>query len=270
MKLRNLFFRQTTTLANNTAPTVMMAVVPLPEEPAPYQPGDAQRISIGEDVLWDTDLYPHLLITGPAETGKTTLQRRIIEHCIQHGDQWRVYGMDLSRKQFSSYVEHGAPVEHIAQTVSESIRDLRLIHDEMMRRLIKMRDQSLTSYRELVGELPAVMVVVDETYHVLPVIMTPAERAAAEFDVRIEALNILKELTSHGARAGIHISMATRVPAYGITGDLWKNLNCRVVTAPSGVEVSTLVLGDETASLLDAGESYIQRDKEGLVFRLHQ
>lgn len=272
MKIRNPFARRTASVSgadNPVSATVTTPTTPIEVTPAavPFVTGESQKITLGSDAVWDTEAHPHLLIAGPQDSGKTTLQRRVIDHCIQHKDDWLVYGMDLYRTQFVPYFDYGAPVEHVARTVSESILDLRSIQDEIRSRLIRMEKHGYKSYRELSGRLPAIMVVIDESYHVLPAIMTPAERAAMDkFDVRVEALGILKELSSYGSRAGIHISMATRVPEQGITDDLRKNMSCRVVTGVLPGESSKLMLGNESVSALMAGQGYIQFGKQGKTF----
>lgn len=270
MKVKNLFSKlaRRETKPDPAETDVMALVAPAPVPAAPFVPGEAQKIILGPDAVWDTGTHPHLLVAGPQGTGKTTLQRLIIEHCLNHETQWRIYGVDLYRTQLTSYVEYGAPVEHIARSVSESILDLRLVQDEMRGRLLKMKKHGVASYRELSGQVPAIMVIIDESYHILPAIMTPAARTAAEFDVRIESLNILKELMEHGARAGVHISMGTRAPDQGITDDLRKHMTCRVVTGASNVESSLLVLGNEEAVGLEKGQSYIQYGEEGRVFTI--
>ncbi|MBC9704864.1 MAG: hypothetical protein H9W81_07790 [Enterococcus sp.] len=271
MKIKNLLSR-----SSHPAPPAAVSApveIPVPAIPSPpVSDTDAYRFLLGagtEEVVWDSEAAPHLLIAGPQGSGKTQMQRMIIDHCLQYSERWRVYGIDLTKTALSPYVEYGSPVEHIAHSVPEGIRDLRLLHDEMMRRLLKMDAKGLADYRELDRSLPALMVVIDETYHILPAIMTPAQRASeTNFDVRVEALNILKELTRHGARAGLHVVMATRSPGYGITEDLWKNFTFRVVTGASNREASKLVLGNEVATNLGAGESYAQHGETGLVFSI--
>lgn len=273
MKLRNLFSRRhTSSLADTDEDSIPAPPTPVPEPDVvagpPFIPGEAQRIVLGPDAVWDTEANTHMLIAGPQDTGKSTLQRRVLDHCIQHKDEWRIYGMDLYQTQFTDYVDYGTPVEHIAHDVSSSILDLRLIQDEMRSRVIRMGKHGYKSYRELGGKIPSIMVVIDETYHVLPVIMTPAERAAAKFDVRIEALNILQELAVNGSRAGIHISMASCVPAERITDALRKTMTCRVVTGALPAETSQLMLGTDDAVGLMTGQGYIATGKQGKTFTI--
>lgn len=46
-------------------------------------------------VMWDTQKFPNLFITGSAGSGKTCTISNIIEHCLKHQDQWEVSVFDM-------------------------------------------------------------------------------------------------------------------------------------------------------------------------------
>lgn len=253
-------------------------VTKIPEY-APY-PGSSKgqwdKIPIGlgteGEVFWDVSKAPMSLITGTTGGGKSTIQRNIIFHCIQHSDRWRFLGIDVKRVELSPYVKYDPVVMGIATNVADGVEIIRYANEEMMNRYTEMEARGVNHFKDL-PEVPyALMVMVDETYMFLA--QSPAkssDEVKEENELKGEASKAIGDIARLGRAAGVHLVLATQRPdATVIYGELKQNLACRIAAGKADTIASQMTLDNDNATRLPGGikgRGYVQVFGEGEQFQ---
>ncbi|MBC9707546.1 MAG: hypothetical protein H9W81_22010 [Enterococcus sp.] len=259
----------------------MVSCAPVTKIPeyAPYpgsSKGEWDKIPLGlgteGEVFWDVSKAPMSLITGTTGGGKSTIQRNIIFHCIQHSDRWRFLGIDVKRVELSPYVKYDPVVMGIATNVADGVEIIRYANEEMMNRYTEMEARGVNHFKDL-PEVPyALMVLVDETYMFLA--QSPAkssDEVKEENELKGEASKAIGDIARLGRAAGVHLVLATQRPdATVIYGELKQNLACRIAAGKADTIASQMTLDNDNATRLPGnikGRGYVQVFGEGEQFQ---
>ena len=245
---------------------------------APY-PGSSDGewnkipVGVGTDgvVTWDVSVAPHALVTGTTGGGKSTIQRNLIFHCIQHSDRWRFLGIDVKRVELSPYVKYDPVVMGIATNVEDGVEIIRYANEEMMNRYEQMEGLGVNHFKDL-PEMPyALMVMIDESYMFLAPSGIKTDEGKAEDALKGEASKAIGDIARLGRAAGVHLVLATQRPdATVIYGELKQNLACRIAAGRMDSIASSMTLDNDNATRLPGnikGRGYIQAFGEGEQFQ---
>lgn len=223
------------------------------------------------DVVWDVSVAPHALITGTTGGGKSTIQRNLIFHCIQHSDRWRFLGIDVKRVELSPYVKYDPVVMGIATNVEDGVEIIRYANEEMMNRYEQMEQLGVNHFKDL-PEMPfALMVMIDESYMFLAPSGIKTDEGKEEDALKGEASKAIGDIARLGRAAGVHLVLATQRPdATVIYGELKQNLACRMAAGRMDGIASGMTLDNDNATRLPGnikGRGYIQTFGEGEQFQ---
>jgi len=188
------------------------------------------------------DAVPHVLLAGRAGSGKSNLLHVIIHGLAHHysPDELEFYLMDYKDGvEFNSYGGdqasgiQGLPHARLVATESDAeygITVLEHLQNELLRRNNLLKNsgaKDIKGYRQQVGSLPRILVVIDE----FQVLFQTDDTITA----RVNAL--LSDLLSRGRSAGMHILLATQSlrALLGVSGfaAVKAKLMCRIALASS-------------------------------------
>lgn len=245
-------------------------------------PGSADRpwneIPIGvvegknglEEYALNVSISPHIFISGSTGSGKSTVQRSIINHCLQHSEDWRFLGIDLSRVEFSPYAQYEPAVLAIASDVSESVNVLRYAKDEMMERYKKMETNGVSHFKGLPQHMNALMIMIDGAYNLLMPSGIKTEEGREEDALKAEATQLIGDIARLGRFTGIHLAISTsRIDKRLLPPLALSCITSRVVLGKTDSIASMLALGNENGTLTKSqrGAGYVQVGNEGQKFQ---
>ena len=242
-------------------------------------PGSANRkpneipIGVGADgeIVWDINVVPHALVTGTTGGGKSTIQRNLIFHCVQHPNDWRFLGIDVKRVELKPYLKYDPVVVGIATTLEDGVEICRYARDEMMDRYEKMEELGVNHYHDLPDKPFALMLMVDETYMFLAPSGLKTDEGKMEDELKGEASKILGDIARLGRASGVHLVLATQRPdAKVIYGELKQNLAARIAAGRMDSIASNMTLDNDNATRLPGnvkGRGFFQAFGEGEQFQ---
>jgi S-DNA-T family DNA segregation ATPase FtsK/SpoIIIE len=231
-------------------------------------------------VIWNPNSSAHLLLTGPAGSGKSVLERNIIFHCLQHPDKWRVLGVDFYRVELSPYEKYSPAVLGIAKDLEDAVEACRFAREEMYNRYGKMEELGVNNYQDLPDAPYGLIFIIDEVSHLLALSGVKSEEGKAEDELRNEAALLLRDIARLGRAAGIHLVIASQRPDSSILNAEFKaNMYTKIVMGRVDSLHSQLVLGNEEATQMlpltfrnghyrtVRGRGYIQDQNRGQQFQ---
>lgn len=245
---------------------------------APY-PGSADGewnkipLGLGTDgeLFWDVANAPMALVTGTTGGGKSTIQRNIIFHCIQHPDRWRFLGIDVKRVELSGFAKYEPVVMGIATDVPDGVEIIRYAKEEMEKRYQKMQDAGVNHFKDLPDKMHALMIMVDETFMFLSQSGIKTDEGKEEDALKGEASKLIGDIARLGRACGVHLILATQRPdATVIYGELKQNLAMRVAAGRADTIPSQMTLDNDEATRLPGhikGRGYLQVFGEGEQFQ---
>jgi hypothetical protein len=222
----------------------------------------------GRNVEEDLSEFPHLLVAGATNSGKSVFLRNLVLCLIAtYGpNDLKLLIIDPKQTDFSFFETLPHLMGGKIITSPEEARDrlLALVKEEMPRRQQVMRGRSLKikdfNARFPTEALPPVVAIIDE-YAQLLSIMGKKDREAFERD--------LMSLAAVARATGIHLILATQRPSADVvTGTLKANLPARIAfKVASGVD-SRIVLDTSGAENLLGRGDMLYRKSSGEVVRL--
>ncbi len=232
--------------------------------------------SIGDPIVEDLTLLPHLLVAGSTNSGKSTLLTTIITTLIatKSADEVRFVLSDTTGVEFGNFI--GAPhlVFDPATTVYKTLDHIEWLSNEVDRRLLAFAKRGCKNIIEYnmnstsVARLPYLVLVIDE----IADFMLHKHKAEDE-DVSVNKLfeNRLCLLVGRCRKTGIHVIASTQRPSVNIvTGSIKTNFPARLsLRLPSGVDSRTVLDTEGAEHLLIPGDMlYISPTRPGLT-RVH-
>jgi S-DNA-T family DNA segregation ATPase FtsK/SpoIIIE len=236
---------------------------------------------MGEFVIEDLPLLPHLLIAGATGSGKSTLLNSILASLIYTVPPTRVKLVlsDVKQVEFTNFV--GTP--HLMYPVSTSIADtmeqMEWLIDEVNRRLSLMARstaQNILQYNQVARTpMPYVVFVIDELAEILQD-QTKEEYTDADGKIKYRKRGKRAEyqlgLIAQKARAtGIHIIAATQRPSVRVVeGNIKANFPARVsFRLPSEADSRTILGTGGAEQLLSQGDMLYLSPNTPAIRRLH-
>ena len=232
--------------------------------------------SVGDPVIDDLTLLPHLLMAGSTNSGKSTLLTTIITTIIatKSADEVRLVLSDTTGVEFGHFI--GAPhlVFDPATTVYKTLDHIEWLSNEVDRRLLMFAKRSCKNIIEYnvnstnAEKLPYLVLIIDE----IADFMLHKHKTENE-DVSVNKLfeNKLCLLVGRCRKTGIHVIASTQRPSVNIvTGSIKTNFPARLsLRLPSGVDSRTVLDTEGAEHLLIPGDMlYISPTRPGLL-RVH-
>ncbi|MBR3680920.1 MAG: TIR domain-containing protein [Clostridia bacterium] len=205
------------------------------------------RDTVGSPVFGDIAKFPHLLISGITQTGKTTFLHSMIVTMITRvpKERLRLVLVDLKGVEFDIYNEEPhmlLPVIHDSVTAAKMLSELC---EEMERRyklFMDARVRSLEQYNETVAEsdrLARIIFIVDDYTDLV-------------FNHKKEIETAVMRLSQKSRAAGIHLILSTpRTEAATITGVLKANMPSRIAFRTFYPADSRMIIDTAEATELD-------------------
>jgi DNA segregation ATPase FtsK/SpoIIIE-like protein len=196
-------------------------------------------------VDWDVMHYPHLLLTGEGNSGKSVLQRNLFYHCLSHSDRWKFVGIDLYRYDFDTLSALGKHVvQGVATDSNEALKVISELSAELTRRYALLREARANSVRVLAEPLTSILVVINNADRLL---LGRNAYVEESFEGRLTIREGLERLLDLGAAAGIHVVLsAHKLPLDLVSEDLMHNLDARIALGKIDREYSDAFFGQTT------------------------
>jgi S-DNA-T family DNA segregation ATPase FtsK/SpoIIIE len=263
-------------IENDKEPSVVKVFMPRPDREFPIfqkkglsflaKDGSYLPVSIGETIDgldWESSIesWPHMLVAGTTNSGKTTFLKGILKQAAIHGAS-RIQSLIIDGKGETDYFNivpqemHPKPFTDVVLGKENAINALKWVCDEMEKRRrtlvdlarsnasgpVKTSDlyKSAIKEKRLCAVLP-LLVVVDEFAE----IMLRGKKDADEF------VDCVQRISQVGRSCLVHILLATQRPdRETVRGAIKANLNCRVVFRLPTQADSITVLGTAGAEKL--------------------
>lgn len=217
----------------------------------------------GREISWNTTKAPHLLLNGSTGSGKSIIERLIIDHCLGHADKWRILAVDLKGVEFKAYLSKHAMMG-VATNVEDACESIELMHQTMHSRYGIMKEKGINRYQDLDGAQSMIMVI-DEIHALAKSGIQTPESERLDKLVAI-AYRQLDDLSRLGRSAGLHLVIATqRHDTNVINGEFKMNLSARIAASRMTEEGSKNLLGCDKASRLPSirGRGYFRQFDKG-------
>lgn len=206
-------------------------------------------IALLEDVVFNLNKLPHMLIASVTGGGKSVLLRCILWQCIKKGA--KVYMID-----FKGGVEFGVEYEQYGEVVTERQEALEMLKEltkENALRLKLFREvgvKNIAEYNEMFPDKPLCRVILlcDEVSEMLDKTGLSSEEKRIYAEIEKE----LSTLARLGRAPGINMILATQRPdANVLTGQIKNNLPIRISGRMMDDPASKMVLGNTEATKID-------------------
>jgi len=224
---------------------------------------------IGEEIVGDLSSMPHLLIGGATGSGKSVFIHTMVLSFLYKFSHQYLRLLLIDPKMVELNVYNGIPhlLAPVRTDVRGTISSLRWVVWEMERRLklfSQERVRDISGYHEKGGDLPYIVVIIDELADLMAV-------ASKEMELFITRLSQMSRA------CGIHLVLATQRPSVNvITGVIKANLPARIsFKVISKIDSRTILdaqggeslLGKGDMLYLQPGASYLERIQAPFVSR---
>src|SRR6266403_1106599 len=241
---------------------------------------------MGNFVVEDLPLLPHLLIAGATGSGKSTLLNSILASLIYTvlPSKLKLVLSDIKQVEFTNFV--GAPhlMFPVSTSIPETLEQMEWLCDEINRRLttlVRASCQNILQYNSLEtrAAIPYILFVIDELAEIL------MDKSNEEQEIpdgkggtKIKLLSRGKlaehrlGLIAQKARAtGVHIIAATQRPSVKVVeGNIKANFPARVsFRLPSEADSRTILNTSGAEQLLSQGDMLFVSPNSPAIRRLH-
>lgn len=223
----------------------------------------------GQDVFWNPTTQPNMLLSGATGRGKTAVLHGVINHCLNHPENWQISLIDPHQgMEFFPYIDRHLDVE-IASERDRAYRMISDMKDEMTKRYEMMKDQGVTKFSDLSENLPARLLVINEASWLLSLTSSQSEAGYGLSDEntnRIIHLLRLGRILSYGRAAGISIIVSSqRITDNILDKDMRGQFEMRIHMGRGSGESSFMTLGNNKATTLAnvIGRGYVQSGHKG-------
>lgn len=211
----------------------------------PYGVGDN-----GEVLGWRPKVQPHMLVVGPTNGGKTTVEQQVVERLTQAG--CKVWLCDGKRIEFMGF--RGWPnVELIAAKTEHKVRMIQAFFEEMNRRY-----DLIESGTKRVSDMEPIFMVVDEA----ATIVTQAGlwfgqvKPKGARSSKAPVMDWLGDIARLSRSAKMHMLVGLQRPDVRfLDGEMRDNFACRVSVGKLGADGAQMTWGNPHTG---AGPSPVQ------------
>lgn len=244
---------------------------------------------LGNFVVEDLPLLPHLLVAGSTNSGKSTLLNSILAGLVYtiKSDKLKLVLSDVKQVEFTHFV--GAPhlLFPVSTSIPETLEQMQWLIDEINRRLTRLAKascQNITQFNAICSmnpnfatEIPYILFVIDELAEIL-MDKSREETFNAKGDLkpsgptRGKLAEYRLGIIAQKARAtGVHIIAATQRPSVKIVeGNIKANFPARVsFRLPSEADSRTILNTGGAEQLLAQGDMLYLSPNSPAIRRLH-
>lgn len=254
-----------TTIKEAFSPAKKLPPALIEADRAPHYEANSFPLGVNADnevVSWEPFRSPHLLVTGPAGSGKTNIIRNLIAHSSTYADQWSIIGVDFTgqMQELSKDGEH--VVLGVATNVEDGLEACAFAVEEMMNRYKRLEEHGLNSVRDLKDGTKNLLLIIDSAATFLSPSGSKTDEGKAEDEMKREALVILGDIARLGRAAGVFIVLSTqRADAKIVYGEFKQNLSTRIVLGKVDSIHSHMTLDNDNGTTIDGnikGRAYVQ------------
>jgi S-DNA-T family DNA segregation ATPase FtsK/SpoIIIE len=223
------------------------------------------EIALGRDVSGkpytaDLEKMPHLLIAGATGSGKSVCINSIITSLVYRNSPKEVQLLLIDPKRLELSIYKGIP-HLLCEVVTEPKKAVRALHwviEEMDMRYKLLAGRGVRNIQALDGELPFIVVIIDELADLMLSVPQDLEMAIAK-------------LAQMARAVGIHLVVATQRPSVDvITGVIKANLPCRIAfKVASRIDSRTILDANGAEVLLGKGDMLFMPPATAEPLRIH-
>ena len=226
------------------------------------------RDTAGNAVFGDIAKFPHLLLAGMTQTGKTTLLHSMIVSMITRvpKERLRLVLVDLKGVEFDVYDKIPHMLLPVIHDSARAARTLSWLYDEMERRyslFINERVRNIDDYNKLsedgkVTEIPRIVFIVDDYTDLI-------------FGYQKDIETSVMRLSQKARAAGIHVILSTqRAEPSTITGVIKANMPTRLAfKTMSGADSRCIIDNNDAPELNYQGDAILTLVGEVSPKRIH-
>jgi DNA segregation ATPase FtsK/SpoIIIE, S-DNA-T family len=236
---------------------------------------------MGDYVVEDLPLLPHLLVAGSTGSGKSTLLNSMLAALIYTvpPDRLRLVLSDVKQVEFTNFTGTPHLMFPISTSIPETLEHMEWIIDEINKRLgvlTKASCQNIVQYNSIESRsMPYILFVIDELAEIL---MDQSKEVYID-ELGKERTRTRGKLAEHRlgliaqkARAtGVHIIAATQRPSVKVVeGNIKANFPARVsFRLPSEADSRTILNSSGAEQLLAQGDMLFISPNSPAIRRLH-
>lgn len=195
-------------------------------------------------IIADLAEYPHLLVAGQTMAGKSVFLHQMIA-CLVHNPNCRLSVVDLTRADFAYMRKHA----WFAHTVNKAHEILSYLVAELDRRLDLLERAGVEKVQNYPGEMPYLVLVVDEFSHLSPILYKYEGKDRKE--MRQECHSMLVDLLCRARKVGIHVVLSTQRPDHEVLpGQMKANIPATVCFQVRNRVNSQICLDNDKAASL--------------------
>jgi DNA segregation ATPase FtsK/SpoIIIE-like protein len=225
-----------------------------------------------DDLLWNQDENPNILISGGTGSGKTELIKNIMSQC--NTADWNIFALDLVCGSLGKWMQRTFDSEstttlEIATTIKEAESAVSSIISEIFWRRAYMEEEDVKDFKNLSVKLSPTLLVIDDAFSVLK--LASEQAVSQEAQAQLTALRImLFDILVIGPAAGVFTVMATQRVEWDLYPEFIERFDWRLAVGKHSVESSIELLGNENAvNLPEAKDTgYFQKNGEGQRVKL--
>lgn len=223
---------------------------------------------INGEIIWDINHVNNALLTGNSGSGRSTIQRSIIAHCLQHANNFELYMIDLKGSDLMPYAYF--PDTYIRVELEGILGMLRELYGDMTDRYDNMNNTGINHFRSRSNPLPVMMIIINDANSLFRKSGLQTLEGNREDKIREEIFQLINSIARLGGAAGLRLVLTTETNnAECITGELKSNLMARIVTGALEAYSSRMALGHNGAVQLPDidGRGYCQFNDVGEEFQ---
>lgn len=198
-----------------------------------------------KEIRWDTGKQSSLLLFGRTGSGKSMVERNIIQHCAEHPNKWIIMGADLCQVDFRPYANYSNFVEPATDIISVAAM-VRTVNELAELRYAAMVSEGVNSFLELQNTPKAIMLIIND---VLPLLTFTGIKTTEEIKkdaLREEIHHALAKIAKLGKSAGIRLVLATQTVTKDIFyGEFLGNFSLRISTDTPSTKDAGFLFGPE-------------------------
>ena len=188
--------------------------------------------------------YPHMLDAGQTLAGKSVFLHQLLA-CMVHNEKCRLFVVDLTKVDFAYMQKHAV----CGWTVNKAHEILSYLVAELDRRLDLLVDAKVEKVQNYPGEMPYLVLVIDEFSHLSPVLYKYEGKAKKQ--VREECHSMLVDLLCRARKVGIHVILSTQRPdADVLPGQMKANIPATICFQVRNRVNSQICLDNDKAAAL--------------------
>ncbi|MBR5449143.1 MAG: DNA translocase FtsK, partial [Clostridia bacterium] len=210
------------------------------------------RAASGEPFHSEIASFPHMLISGATQTGKTTLLHSLIVGMITRVPKERLglILVDLKGVEFDIYADEPhlqLPIVHDSKTAADILTELCNEMEHRYRTFMERGVRNIDQYNDMAKEgeeLPRILFIVDDYADLI-------------FNYRKEIETAIMRLSQKSRAAGIHVILSTqKADASTITGVLKSNIPTRLsFKLFTALESRDMISGTDAIELDSQGDA---------------